>query len=205
MTGASLVLPVGFRLGPETEPEPRVGTVRLGWQRLGLDPDEARVWDLAHGAPGDHPLAGADLLLEHAQAAGVADPGAVVAALEARSLLVRVPVGGDDPEALRTLARRLRARALLVGVGAGQTAGTVVLGIPGWPALELPEAVALRWEDTAQLADLWAAAQFSLVREHGAGAPPATDDQVLTAVAEVVGDLPVLLAHHCGYLDLAVP
>ncbi|MEI4270311.1 hypothetical protein TEK04_01125 [Klenkia sp. LSe6-5] len=205
MSPGGRVLPVGFRLGPETMPQPVVGTVRLGWRRLGLGLDETLVWDLAHGVPGDDPLADAERLLAHAAAAGVADPSAVVEGLLARSLLVRVPPAGQDPAALEALAHRLRARPLLVGIGSGSAPGTTALGVPGWPVLELPDVAAHRWDDTAVLPDLWAAAEFSLVREDGPDAPPPTHDRLLAATAVVVDDLPVLLAHHCAYLDLATP
>ncbi|MCO7221995.1 hypothetical protein [Klenkia sp. PcliD-1-E] len=191
----TVVLPVGFRLGPETLPVPVAGSVRLGWVRHALDDDEARVWDLAHGLAGDDPLCGSDQLLARAAAVGVAEPDAVVAALVDRSLLVPVPSAGDDREAV---ARRFVARPLLVGIGAGQDPSTRALGLPGWPVLELPRATALRWEGTGAAADLWEAAELAA---GGPGAPGA----VRAALADVLGDLPVLISHHCGYLDLADP
>ncbi|SDF98121.1 hypothetical protein [Klenkia brasiliensis] len=191
----TVVLPVGFRLGPETVPAAVAGSVRLGWARHALDEDEARVWDLAHGLAGDDPLCGHDLLLAHAAAVGVAEPEAVVARLAGRSLLVHVPPSADD---LADLARRLVARPLLVGIGAGRDPSTRALGLPGWPVLELPLATALRWESTGTAADLQEAAELAA----GALGDPAA---VRAALADVVGDLPVLLSHHCGYLDLADP
>ncbi|MEI4279588.1 hypothetical protein [Klenkia terrae] len=209
MSAAPLVLPVGFRLGAETLPRPVPGSVRLGWRRLGLDADEARVWDLAHGAVEDTDH-GRDLLVERAAGLGVASPADVVAGLLARSLLVELPTGGPD---LAAAAGRLRARPLLLGLGSGRDGTTGLLGLPGWPVLELPRSSVRRWEDTAASPDLVAAAELAVLREwdrvhpdaDAESAPVPTADEVAGALADVVADLPALLARSCGYLDLADP
>ncbi|SDP52441.1 hypothetical protein SAMN05660199_04130 [Klenkia soli] len=205
------VLPVGFRLGAETVPDPVAGSVRLGWRRLGLDAAQATTWDLAHGLLDDDPARSGELLIERAAAAGVPDPAAVVAALVERSLLVQVPPAGP---ALLATAAGLRARPLLLGLGVGEDGTTSVLGLPGWPVLELPPPVVTRWEDTAVSPDLRTAAELAVLRAWDLAhpdatdpdaAPTPTDDQVLAELSGIVADLSALITRHCGYLDLADP
>lgn len=209
MSGGPWLLPVGYRLGAETLPRPVAGSVRLGWRRLGLDADQTRVWDLAHGAVEDTDH-GRDLLVERAAGLGVPSPAAVVARLTERSLLVELPVGGPD---LLAAAGRLRARPLLTGLGIGRDGSTSVLGLPGYPVLELSRSSIRRWEDTAASPDLVEAAELAVLRAWDRAhpdvaadaAPTPTTDEVADALVGVVADLPALLARSCGYLDLADP
>ncbi len=211
MSTGTRLLPVGFRLGPESVPDPVAGSVRLGWRRLALDDDQARVWDLAHGLPGDDPARSGELLLSRAAGAGVTAPADTVAALVRRSLLVELPAGGPD---LARVATGVRARPLLLGLGPGVDGTTRVIGMPGWPVLDLPPVDARRWEDTSSSPDLVTAAELAVLRawdlahpevEDADAAPAPTDAQVQAALVDVVAVLPALLARHCAYLDLADP
>lgn len=209
MSAGALVLPVGYRLGAETVPRPVAGSVRVGWSRLGLDADEARVWDLAHGLPADG-APGRELLLERAGAVGVTDPARVVDRLLDRALLVELPAGGPE---LVAAARPYRARPLLLGLGSGRDGTTVLLGLPGVPVLELPRATARQWEDTAASPGLVDAAEHAVLVAWDEAHPDADPDlapaptavEVADALVGVVAALPALVARSCAYLDLADP
>lgn len=161
--------------------------VRLGDSLSSLDEDDYKLWDVSQLAP----AAGA--LLDQAGRAGVADPAAVLARLEAARLVMAY---ADEPGPVRDMAARLSVRLAgrLVGNGPHQSPYFLVAAYGAAPQLRVDAVVYqfLLWADgRTSIAGLCAKIDTT-------AAGPAFD-----AARHVVGWIPTLMRAGLIGLDLA--
>lgn len=195
MTDRSLtVFPVGHYMG-ERHPE-RHHVVRLGLTHRKLTPDEFGVWVLAHGTEeigrGAWTVGALLDLAESAELPGARD---AVAELTASGLLAVVDGGGA-----RRFAEGHRMHPLLVGIGnTDDEPDRYQLGFPGLPPVAVVDASAYELWQWGHLApSLWHSCEVREKVAAGLGEPvPAAD-----LVDDTLGDLRVLLANSCAYLDV---
>jgi hypothetical protein len=161
--------------------------VRLGDSLSSLDEDDYKLWDVSQLAP----AAGA--LLDQAGRAGVADPAAVLARLEAAHLVMAY---ADEPGPVRDMAARLSVRLAgrLVGNGPHQSPYFLVAAYGTAPQLRVDAVVYqfLLWADgRTSIAGLCAKIDTT-------AAGPAFD-----AARHVAGWIPTLMRAGLIGLDLA--
>lgn len=197
MTDRSLIVfPVGHYMG-ERHPE-RHHIVRLGLTHRTLTADEFGVWVLAHGTTevgtGAWPVGE---LLDLATDAELPDaPDAVARLVEAGLLaLVDAEAGGT-----RRFAESHRMHPLLVGIGnTDDEPDRYQLGFPGLPPVAVVDTSAYELWQWGHLAPtLWHTCEVREKVAAGLGEPVAAAD----LVADTLGDLRVLLANSCAYLDI---
>ncbi|MGQ0840909.1 hypothetical protein [Actinokineospora sp.] len=192
---APLVFPVGHYLG-ERHPE-ATHIVRVGRERHELTADEFGVWVLAHGSGevGRGAWTTEDLLALAGPAA-LAGAAATVDRLAAAGTLVLV-----RPSDAVAFAETYRMDSLLVGLGnSAADPDHYAVGIPGVAPVALLDASAYELWQWGHLAPtLWQTCEVRAKVSMELG-EPVRDTEVL---ADLLGDLRVLLVSSCAYLDVA--
>jgi hypothetical protein len=165
------------------------GLVRLGRTLLSLSEYEYKLWDASQAAPTAGPL------LEQAVRAGVADPPAVLAELEAARL---VTTYADEPSSTRSLAAALSIRLTgrLIGNGPHRSPQFLVAAVGATRQLRVDVVVyqVLLWADgRASIAGLCAKIDTE------------KPDPAFDAEKHVVGWIPSLMRAGLIGLDLTDP
>jgi hypothetical protein len=208
MTG--LVLPLGHYLGryhPQAHAPARYHKVRLGRSLVRLGEAAFTVWLLCHGRA-EHPGARwtrGDVLdavrgLWNGVRQPTPDPERLLDSLIDEGVVAEVTPG---TEAAIRFAARHRINPLMTGLGNAATEphrfGIGPLGGP--PAVMVDTLGFEVWQWGRLEPDLWRVANRLVVVEDRVNpARKATPEDMLT---EVLERLPLLLAHHAAYLDLA--
>lgn len=165
------------------------GLVRLGRTLLSLSEDEYKLWEASQVSPAAGPL------LEQAGHAGVADPPAVLAELEASRLVMAYT---EELSSIRSLTASLSLRLTgrLIGNGPHRSPQFLVAA-PG-------AAPQLRVDVVVYQVLLWADGQTSIAGLC-ARIDTATPDPALDTEEHVVGWIPALMRAGLIGLDLADP
>lgn len=222
------VFPVGHYGGPRAAAE-EVHVVRVGWQQHQLGPDAFGVWVLSHGLSETGKSAWtSDDIVDRAQQAGLAKAETHLDDLLARGVLAAVPDyrlpdgsvpdglvpdGPTEPDSATAttapggatavdFARRHRMETLFVGLGNSPDRPDLhAVGVPGigTAALLDPDSYEL-WQWGSLAPTLW----------HGCEVRSSVSDRLgeplhpLEALHQVLGDLRLLVAHGCAYLDVCL-
>lgn len=165
------------------------GLVRLGRSLLSLSEDEYRLWDASQIAPTAGPL------LEQSGQAGVPDPPAVLAGLEAARLVMTY---ADEPSSMRRVAAGLSIRLTGRLIGNGPHRSPQFLVAPPGTAPQLRVDVVL------YQVLLWADGRTSIAGLC-AKIDTAAPDPALDAEKHVIGWIPPLMRAGLVGLDLADP
>lgn len=200
---AATVFPVGHYGGAG----PRdAHLVRVGARLEKLTDDEFGIWMLAHGLAdvGKGNWSREDVL-ERARDAELAEPEACLSRLVERRLLAVVPA--DRVDDATSFATAYRLCTLLVGLGAAPDQPELhAIGVPGVGTAALLDAGTYQlWQWGGIAPTLWQHCQ-DRIRTGGDGrdALAALVDPA-KVLGDVLGELRVLLAHGCAYLDTAAP
>ncbi|GAB3413911.1 hypothetical protein [Flindersiella endophytica] len=200
---AAAVFPVGHYggAGPGT-----AHLVRVGRKLERLTDDEFGIWMLAHGlADVGKGNWGRSDVLDRARDAEIAEPEACLERLIANGLLAVVPAEGVD--AATRFATAYRLCTLLVGLGAAPDQPELhAIGVPGVGTAALLDAGTYRlWQWGGVAPTLWRHCQDRIRSgSDGRDALAALVDPA-KVLADVLGELRVLLAHGCAYLDTVEP
>ena len=191
----TLVFPVGHYVG-ERHPE-RHHVVRRGTRHHRLTADEFGVWVLAHGTADIGKGAWTvDALIDLAGSAALPGARLAVAALAGAGVLATV----DGPAAARRFAEGHRVHPLLTGIGNTEDQpDRYQLGFPGLPPTAVVDVDTYElWQWGHVSPTLWQACE---VREKVAAelGEQTTAADLLDAS---LGDLRVLLANSCAFLDV---
>jgi hypothetical protein len=193
----TLVFPAGHYVG-ERHPE-RHHVVRLGMKHHRLTADEFGVWVLAHGTAEIGKGAWTvDALVDLAESAALPDARLAVSGLTGTGLLTTV----DGPAAARRFAEGHRVHPLLTGLGNTEDEpDRYQLGFPGIPPVAVVDTSTYElWQWGHVAPTLWQACEVREKVAAGLGTRTAAAD----LLTESLGDLRVLLANSCAFLDLAV-
>lgn len=199
--GAAAVFPIGQYAGTvdaqSSHPDNHV--VRVGRAMEQLDDGDFGVWVLAHGTVEiGKGCWSREHVVERASGSDIADAGARFDALLARGLLAVAPAGADGAVAFATA---YQMRAMLVGLGTLPDAPEQhAVGVPGVGTAALLDPSSYRcWQWATVEPSLW-----QLCRRRGDAARGAALEALVDpaqALRELLGELRVLLAHGCVYLD----
>ena len=191
------VFPVGFYTGVRSEDGRPVHTIRIGYRQHRLTEDAFAIWVLAHGLPANGRAAWTEEdLTRQAEQVELAVPTEHLRALRADGLVVTV----DDAEAF---TRNHRMGVYYVGLGnTPEAPARFAIGLPGLgtaATLDLDSYELWQWGSIAP--SLWHCCELRsavTARDDLPAAPRA-------AIAEILGDLRILLAGGCAYLDVTDP
>ncbi|TWD81315.1 hypothetical protein FB561_2427 [Kribbella amoyensis] len=182
----------GRRIGEDGNP---AHTIRIGWRHHRLDEDAFGTWVLAHGVPDRGKAAWTeDDVLREAGEAGI--PAADhLRTLSAAGLVASV---ADDAE---EFARAHRMGVLFVGLGnSPEMPDQFAIGLPGLGTVAGvdPDSYEL-WQWGSVTPTLWHSCELraSVTSRH---------EQTVSAreaLIDVLGDLRLLIASGCAYLDMA--
>lgn len=197
ISGERVVFPIGHNGG--RRPGER-HQVRLGRSAETLTSDEFAIWVLAHGSPtvGKAAWTVRDTVrtAEGERVTGASD---IVSALDERGLLHTIAAGSGATD----FARAYRMTALLTGLGdTPGNPGTYAVGVPGTPAatwLDFDAYELWQWGSLAPTLSHVCEARASVLTKLGEPCEPAA------ALGCMLGDLRLLIAHGCAYLDTAAP
>jgi hypothetical protein len=197
----ALVLPLGHYMGryhPRAHAPARYHTVRLGRGLVRLGEAAFAVWVLCHGH-GDLPWTRRDVL-DAAQE--LPDPERLLDSLIGEGVVAEVVPGTGD--AIR-FAGTHRIQPLMTGFG--NTAAQphrFGIGLPGGPPAVTVDTIGFElWQWGRLERDLWQVAlRLVAVEDRVSPRRQTGPEDMLT---EILERLPVLLAHHAAYLDLAAP
>lgn len=212
MTG--LVLPLGHYLGryhPQAHAPARYHKVRLGRSLVRLGEAGFAVWLLCHRRAEQRGVRWTrhdvlDAACEHWDAVGPStrepppDPERLLDSLIDEGVVAEVEPGTE--EAVR-FARTHRINPLMTGLGNTATEPhRFGIGPLGGPPVVIVDALGFEvWQWGRLERDLWQVAlRLVAVEDRVSPARKATPEDMLT---EVLQRLPLLLAHHAAYLDLA--
>jgi hypothetical protein len=192
------VFPVGHYGGTRPGDEP-VHVVRVGWQQHRLTENAFGVWVLTHGLVevGRGHWTEYDVV-QQAERAGITDAAQLLAELVANGT---VAVVQDEPDEAAGFAKSHRLDVLFVGLGVppDQPDGHAV-GVPGLGAAAVLDADCYElWQWGSVAPTLWDSCEVRAAVLGHVGQPMDPVD----ALAEILGDLRVLVAHGCAYLDVA--
>ena len=192
------IFPVGHYTGVRTDDEGNpVHTVRIGWQQHRLDELAFATWMLAHGVPANGRAAWTEAdVLRQAGEAQIEDAADRLGTLAADGL---VAIVADDAE---QFSRTHRMGVFFVGLGnSPQEPDRFAVGLPGLGAAASLDSDSYElWQWGSITPTLWHNCELRA----SVTSPP---DRALSArdtVAEVLGDLRVLIASGCAYLDAVV-
>jgi hypothetical protein len=198
------VFPVGHYggAGPGT-----AHLIRVGRKLERLTDDEFGIWMLAHGlADVGKGTWGRSDVLDRARDAELSDPESCLERLVGSGLLAVVSTERADEAAAFATAYRLCT--LLVGLGAAPDQPELhAIGVPGVGTAALLDAGTYRlWQWGGVAPTLWRHCQ-DRIRSDGEGRDGlAALVDPAKMLEDILGELRVLLAHGCAYLDtVAVP
>lgn len=203
---AAMLVPVGHAVGPlfsaTGEQEQDSHEIRYGDGVFSLDPDELRIWTLAHGDPRRvaaeapsrkmvHELA-PDLTLEQVNG--------VVNRLRDVGLLVEFEAG--TPQA-RGFAYHHQVLPLALGLGNSKdTPWYFQIGLPGIPRVIVAEDVYHLWVFAQRHPSLWEACLYiSVDRQQTAADRPEVEKDPDRILAYFIDALPAMLATCSAYVD----
>ena len=176
--------------------------VRVGRHLRPLTDDEFGIWMLAHGLAdvGKGNWSREDVL-ERARDAELAEAETGLERLIGSGLLAVVPTERVDD--VTSFATAYRLCTLLVGLGAAPDQPELhAIGVPGVGTAALLDAGTYRlWQWGGVAPTLWRHCQDRI--RSGDARPDALVDPA-KVLGDVLGELRVLLAHGCAYLDTAV-
>jgi hypothetical protein len=198
---AAAVFPVGHYSGAGPDES---HLVRVGRNLERLTDDEFGIWMLAHGLAdvGKGNWSRKDVL-ERARDAELAEPEACLARLIERRLLAVVPTERVDDAT--SFATAYRLCTLLVGLGAAPDQPELhAIGVPGVGTAALLDAGTYQlWQWGGVAPTLWRHCQDRIrTGNEGRDALAALVDPA-KVLGDVLGELRILLAHGCAYLDTA--
>jgi hypothetical protein len=200
-----LVVPIGHYVGtfvpPSGSPDHHE-QVRIGADVRDLDPEQFRIWGLAHGLldrvdAGSPPWTRSALLAAAAEA-GIAGAEQVTGALLADGTLMEVTA--DDAVGF---ARTHRMVPLMLGLGnTPEEPWLYAVGFPDQPIVKMVGVLYDLWGWSHMDNDMWTACHGAgrLATRAGVTDPDQTDPQKL--LSGLVESLHTLLAPNAVYLDL---
>lgn len=200
---AATVFPVGHYGG--TGPG-EAHLVRVGRYLAKLTDDEFGIWMLAHGLAdvGKGNWSRSDVL-ERARDAELASPEGCLERLIANGLLAVVPTEHVDDAT--SFATAYRLCTLLVGLGAAPDQPELhAIGVPGVGTAALLDAGTYElWQWGGVAPTLWRHCQDRIRSDSDGRDPLAALVDPAKVLVDVLGELRVLLAHGCAYLDTVEP
>jgi hypothetical protein len=194
---ATTIFPIGHYTGLRTDDDGHSAhTIRIGWEHHRLTEDAFGTWVLVHGVPAHDQAAWTKAdVIRQAEEATIPD-----AADHLRTLIASGLVGeaGDAEQ----FARTYRMGVYFVGLGnTPETPDRFAIGIPGLGTAAIldPGSYEL-WQWGSIAPTLWHAYELRAAVTSRSGRTVSARD----AAAEVLGDLRVLVANGCAYLDAVV-
>jgi hypothetical protein len=200
-----LIVPIGHYVGayfPTPGSQDHHQQVRIGADVRNLDPEQFRVWGLAHGLldriDADSAPWTRSALLAAAAEAGVTGAEQVTEALLADGTLVEV-----SPRNASEFARTHRMVPLMLGLGnTPEEPWLYAVGFPDQPIVKMVSVLYDLWEWTHMDNDIWTACHGAgtMATRAGVTDPDQTDPEKL--LSGLVESLHTLLGPNAVYLDL---
>jgi hypothetical protein len=197
MSASPLVFPLGHYVGVRQSDERHL--IRVGFEHQSVSAGDFGLWVLAHGpAEVGHGRWTTEQLYELAAAAGLSEPAAGTDRLVGQGVIALVP-----PELEQAFVRAHRMQSLMVGLGNTADAPDVFrVGLPGMATpVTLDQSSYELWQWGGMVPDLWRSCEVRAAVAEKLDVRVNPDE----LVGELIGDLRVLLAHSCAYLDVAQP
>lgn len=189
------IFPVGHYTGLRTDDDGRsVHTVRTGSRHHRLTEEMFGTWVLAHGLPGGGRSAWTeDDVRRRAEEVQIPDVAGQLAALTAIDLVAAV----DDEV---RFARTHRMEVYFVGFGnSPEDLDQFAVGVPGLGTAAILDSASYQlWQWGSVAPTLWHSCELRAASTSRSGRAVSAHD----VTAEVLGDLRVLVAGGCAYLDV---
>ncbi|WBQ08428.1 hypothetical protein [Kribbella sp. CA-293567] len=192
---SATIFPVGHYTGLRSSDDGPAHTVRIGWRQHRLDENAFGTWVLAHGLPANGKAAWAEADLR-AQAGDSLDVTAALRKLAGEDLITTVD--GDA----ETFARTHRLGIYFVGLGnSPQEPDQFAIGLPGLGTAATVDSDSYElWQWGSIAPTLWHSCELR-------ASVTSRDDRTVSAhdaAGEILGDLRLLVASGCAYLDAVV-
>jgi hypothetical protein len=192
------IFPVGHYTGRRTDDDGRpVHSVRIGWQQHRLTEDAFATWVLAHGVPATGRAAWTEV--DVVRQAGEIELQDAAAQLRTLAELGLVATVAGEPE---QFARTHRLGVFFVGLGnSPEEPDRFAIGLPGLGTAATVDSDSYElWQWGSIAPTLWHSCEVraSVTSRHERTV------STLEAASEVLGDLRVLIANGCAYLDAVV-